>query len=358
MAAIVITPGVDAGTRLANAIAGATEQLKIVSEQLDRALSLSQGVIRRLYQINDNAARVASVSQARSTNRQPLETPARGDVTRLDLNWLNHSDDVLWRLGAVFAISRAWAWALGIRWRVARTLWSKVAIPIGRQALALIPRVWTAIMDSEIFETIAEAAGAIAAAAVTFEGVLIFAGAAIAGTALYQIWKQWDAVKKALQSLAVWLVEKVNAFGHEVLDLGGWLGQWHDPSKSPIGGSQYFSPAALGATPGQKAPLAASAQVRPRIELFLSNVRLNAGAAMLAAPLLVAPAAAQLTEPRTPYEIAKTASVVINSSPTITINAVDCHDIGQRVLAALKEHREALFEQWCGELQRRQRTEF
>jgi hypothetical protein len=50
--------------------------------------------------------------------------------------------------------------------------------------------------------------------------------------------------------------------------------------------------------------------------------------------------------------------LVINSSPTIIVNPKDRTDLKGELLEALRSHREALYEQWSRELQRRQRTEF
>jgi len=50
--------------------------------------------------------------------------------------------------------------------------------------------------------------------------------------------------------------------------------------------------------------------------------------------------------------------LVINSSPTIMVNPKDRADLKGELLDALRSHREALYEQWSRELQRRQRTEF
>jgi hypothetical protein len=52
------------------------------------------------------------------------------------------------------------------------------------------------------------------------------------------------------------------------------------------------------------------------------------------------------------------ARFVINSSPTIMVNPKDRTDLKAELLDALRNHREALYEQWSRELQRRQRTEF
>jgi len=79
---------------------------------------------------------------------------------------------------------------------------------------------------------------------------------------------------------------------------------------------------------------------------------------MIAAPLLVTPAGAELTSIRAEHHLNRAGSVTINSSPTIHINVSKCEDIEQLVLEALRHHRETIYMQWCCELQRRQRTEF
>jgi hypothetical protein len=51
-------------------------------------------------------------------------------------------------------------------------------------------------------------------------------------------------------------------------------------------------------------------------------------------------------------------SLVINSMPSIVINAEAAGDIERQVVEILRRHREMLFEQWQREAQRRQRVEF
>ena len=87
-------------------------------------------------------------------------------------------------------------------------------------------------------------------------------------------------------------------------------------------------------------------------------VRKAAAIAMLSAPLLVAPAMANISSGQPRLDTAGSATIVINSTPTIVINACQPTDIEQQIMEALRRHREALYEQLCSELQRRQRTEF
>lgn len=75
-------------------------------------------------------------------------------------------------------------------------------------------------------------------------------------------------------------------------------------------------------------------------------------------PVTAAPALAAVPLRRRGAEPSGASSLVINSAPAIQIHSSEPVEIERRVLDALREHREALFEQWHQELERRQRTEF
>ena len=83
-----------------------------------------------------------------------------------------------------------------------------------------------------------------------------------------------------------------------------------------------------------------------------------AAMALLGTPLLTAPALAGIARIQPGLEPAGVSQVVINSNPTIVINAGQADDIEDRVLQALSQHREAIYSQWLREVQKRQRTEF
>jgi hypothetical protein len=87
-------------------------------------------------------------------------------------------------------------------------------------------------------------------------------------------------------------------------------------------------------------------------------LRKAAAIAMLSTPLLAAPAMATISSGQPKLDAAGSTTIAINSTPTIIINACQPDDIERRVLEALGQHREAIYAQWCRELQRRQRTEF
>lgn len=101
-----------------------------------------------------------------------------------------------------------------------------------------------------------------------------------------------------------------------------------------------------------KTHVGANLQMRPGV------FRQAAIAAVVAAPIMPAPVlTAAAARPRG-AEPAYSGSVVINSSPSITIQTNDATDMERRVLEALREHREALYDQWHREVRRRQRVEF
>ena len=95
-------------------------------------------------------------------------------------------------------------------------------------------------------------------------------------------------------------------------------------------------------------------RVRPR---FIALQR-AAVIATLAAPLLAAPAFASIPATRREGDASCPPSIVINSTPTVVVNAHQGSDIEQKVLEALRQHRAELYEQWHREVRRRQRTEF
>ena len=80
--------------------------------------------------------------------------------------------------------------------------------------------------------------------------------------------------------------------------------------------------------------------------------------ATLAMPLVAAPSLAAIPATRGVGDGARTPSIVINSMPTVVVNSQQSGDIERQVIEALRQHREALYEQWHREVQRRQRTEF
>src|ERR1019366_2677123 len=71
-------------------------------------------------------------------------------------------------------------------------------------------------------------------------------------------------------------------------------------------------------------------------------VRKAAAIAMLSVPLLAAPALATISSGQPRPDTAGSAAIVINSTPTIVINACQPDDIEPRVMEALRQHGEAI----------------
>ncbi len=97
---------------------------------------------------------------------------------------------------------------------------------------------------------------------------------------------------------------------------------------------------------------------RLAMQLQPGTFRHSVIAAALAAPMLSAPTMAAVPTCQREAEPAYSNSLVINSSPSITIKVSDASEIERRVLDALRQHREALYDQWHREVRRRQRVEF
>jgi hypothetical protein len=339
------------------AVSKAVEQRTHISKHLDLVDRFSQSARSGLRNIVDNAARFKPISQETASDRQPTSAAIKEDLKWPYGEW-ESTEETFFSMGIFFAALRVWAGALQSIGRRLLTVWSKLVVPIGRGIVATVARISRFILESEIFGAIAQALEAIKAVLLTLQGALIATDGAVVGVAAYEIWRPRDGVKRVIQNVRSMLTDKERAFGHELAGLGEWFGREHDPSRNPIGWPHYSSPVVLPPNSERNGLVAAWKAVQPRLELFLSGARVQAAATMLAVPLLVTPASPQLSSIRPQYATTKTASVIINSSPTITITGSDCHNIEQRVLAALKEDRQAMFDQWCLELQRRQRTEF
>jgi len=95
------------------------------------------------------------------------------------------------------------------------------------------------------------------------------------------------------------------------------------------------------------------------IQSGLITLQRAAVIATLAAPLLAAPALASIPAARRASgDTSCIPSIVINSTPTVVVNSSQSSEIERQVLEALRQHRDALYEQWHREVRRRQRTEF
>lgn len=152
----------------------------------------------------------------------------------------------------------------------------------------------------------------------------------------------------ALRARIVWLASRIEAAG---LEAASTLAE-------RIGSAAMLAPMrAAIVRPLSVSPIASdTARIGgpPRFSAF----RRAAVAAVIAAPMLTAPALAAVPSRQRGAEPAPGPSLVINSAPSIVINAGDPGEIERRVLDALGQHRDAIYEQWHRELRRRQRTEF
>jgi hypothetical protein len=260
----------------------------------------------------------------------------------------------------------------------AKSFWRNGLAPIGAGGTSAIGRgiipIWRAASGAQSFATVIERGtdvGAIgsAAPAATTEIVPLTAGVASL------MWTNWAAV-------VLGLCKMVAAVSHEALTIIGRV------ASVVSGAPQVRSIEGLGEASARARYSGANANQYGLISSVLASVaaseslmspralaNLNqpefrnssqqglltfgraAAIAMLSAPLFVGPKASMLQDPQR-IDKACSASIVINSTPTIVINSSQAAEIEHQVLEALAHHREAIFEQWSRELQRRQRTEF
>lgn len=202
------------------------------------------------------------------------------------------------------------------------------------------------------------------------------------GTRAYPAWRDWSPLLIAMQAAAktagdelITFVSKIasatdSAFG----DFGGISGDNVESASGEttrprsnrrgVDRTRSIALSSLGSIATVPTRAATRAFVAFNQPGLLSDVqprqmsrRRVAAIAIVSAPLLAAPAVAAMPAQDREHS-PRVASVVIKSTPTIVINSDQPADIEHRVLDTLRQHREALFEQWQHELQRRQRTEF
>jgi len=341
------------------AVADSTQKLNVLSIKISAFLSKTDLVSPAMLKAVYNAAPLTPISQATAMHceyRGKCDSNANVIAEWLDaitslphLKWSAGAAGILF--GEAYSIGTIESWLTALL-----RSWSRIVLPTLSGAWGLLGgslglvsrRILRLVVDSGVVGSVAEGLGAIAALIsahiVPVVAVVAAVRALIALTIVLP--RHWEVVKKAMQRLR----RRSVAFGY-------WLEEEFSRLADSLHTPYWYYGVRSGPTSRKSALLASREALQPRLELFLRSVRVNAAAAMLAAPMLVTPRTGQIVSIRPPYEVSRTASVVINSSPTITI-ASDCHDIEQRVLAALKEDRQAMFDQWCLELQRRQRTEF
>jgi hypothetical protein len=356
----------------AAAISVATDPVSALSARLAALSNTSANTALQIANVSVTAAQMIAQGQLMTTCCQyPGFTPSETHSSR--------SSNVD-RIQRLFVSGTAFVATLGVLLEAGKWIWTtglpivkKGGLAIGRAAAAL----WELASASDALVAAADTVGELlaAAAALAARAPLAAIGAtALVGGAAYVAWRERGAITRAIRSLGA-------AISHEAMKL-----------RSELSATGLDGPEDGGdedALPGSKKAVSRSGWRRLRsiapstlnpVNAGLANIKpfvlspswyasfspssLSARAlrgatvAMLAAPLLASPALAAIPARGTSALAVASDSVVINSSPTITINASDCRDIEQRVLEAFRKHREELYAQWCNELQRRQRTEF
>ena len=208
----------------------------------------------------------------------------------------------------------------------------------------------------------------------------IAAAVAVLAGAAYLVWRNWSAIVGAIRRAASAVSRDVIAIMSKLASavMGGPEGSTREDLR-PAGDAAIrrpmrsrgwssllsIAPAVLesvasGSTGG--AAFAFMAWKQPGLwsgsQPGQLTLRKATAIAMLAAPLLAAPMLAAVPSGRQRTGTESLASVVINSAPTVVINSNQPADIEHQVLEALRQHREAIYEEWHRELRRRQRTEF
>jgi len=357
------------------AISAGTERVNDLSARLSALAAISGTAALQIAGLS-NAAHTMATGQALATRCQcKCEAPTKPPSTVSSL-W-----EKAWKgffLGAA-AIGAAGLWSAA-----AKRLWAIISAPIVMNGLAAIGRMVTSLraveFASEAFVAVAETLGELFAAVAALAAsvpiaAMVAAAAHLAGSA-YLMWRNWSAIVRAIRRLCA-------AVSHAAISImdklaSAVMGEPEGSSTEDSGpagdavlrrhardrlyglapsllASVFASPrpvSSRGFTALNQAQLWSGFQQRPLA------VRKAAAIAMLSVPLLAAPAMANLSSGQSRPDTAGSAAIVINSTPTIVINACQPDDIEQRVLEALRQHREAIYVQWSRELQRRQRTEF
>ncbi len=260
-----------------------------------------------------------------------------------------------------------WIWTTGI------PLFSSVKVALGRIGISL----WQAVAASEALAALSETAVELAAALATLAAspaILLTAIAGLIAAGSYLVWYNWGAIAKVIgRSTAAVSREVTNVIGKlasVVVGVENGTPQDFEPAGSATSHKQtgrrgnglaprmlaWIATHGLPAEPPSLQVIKAS-QMWSGFQPGSVSLGRAVAMAMLTAPLLVAPAMANMSSDRATAQEANV-SMVFNSIPTIVINACQPGDIEHRIAEALRQHREAIFVEWSRELQRRQRVEF
>ncbi len=354
-------------TAFAAALSSATIRVNDFSTQLKALSKTFQEAARQIAHLSSSAAQITAPSQQITTYSQcacavPTEPTSSASSFLDTIKRVFVPVAALVTTTGAFLAAGRWLLTIDIGLRLTKTLSA-----IG-EAMA---GFWPVVDASEFFAAVAEAATELTAAVAALAASPVLAViaeiavavAALAGVA-YLIWRNWHAIvtilrtaAKAVSGEAITILRKVaEALNGDFQDrIEEYLGMSRDMPKRWRG---WVRPTSYFAT----LPLLASGPSgQPGIgPHFLGGAGSLGGAAllMLAAPLLAAPTLAGVPSRRASVDGIGAGSIVINSSPTITVNCCDADDIQPQILEALRQHRETIYQQWCSEVQRRQRTDF
>jgi hypothetical protein len=367
------------------------------SDHVDDLAAVATAISTAAVRVNNFSSRIAALSNISIT--QALKTPtlsstaaqmiAQGQLLATccqcpavtspqatSETWLTHleaAESAFVISAALLGGTKLWADAIkcagaGVLGRIVKTsggILVRMAGPIVR-----------AIAESEALAIVVDAARELiaAVAALVASAPLAAIGATARGGVTYSIWRERGAIARGIRSLDAGISHEAMKLWSELVPTGPDGSEEDGDKGSPPASEQarrrsgwrrlrsiarsILNPVGAGLATIEPLVLSPSWYASLLPSSVSAGFVEGATVAMLAAPLLVSPALAAIPARGTSAEAIASDSVVINSSPTITINASDCGDIEQRVLAALREHREELYAQWCNELQRRQRTEF
>jgi hypothetical protein len=340
-----------------------------VREFAARLGSLSQVAENAAIQLNNvdvTSARLLAKSQAIATCCQCIDKPA--NKMKSSASWWGQSVDQF-ALAAI-GIGAAKLYLDAIEYF--RTMFRAVLVRGLSAAGKPVVTVLKGILAYPAIEVALDAASTALAAVTSPMGLAIATLLAAVGGVAYFVWRNWNSIAPAVRKIGSIIAVEAKDLVGKISSAAGALFSARssktfrratDPHLtigSPTRNHASDTRRNLGTADLILIPLSLVSPVPPESVGFrAANAAVRtAAAAMLITPLLMTPANADIASVQPRIKATRTASVVINSSPTITISASNCGDIEQRVLEALRKHREELYSQWCGELQRRQRIQF
>ena len=344
--------------KFAAALSTATERVVRLSAQV-RTLANSSKAALPIADLTANTARVVTKSLVTATARQYR----RGIVTRESnqaSSFLEKALSAMFVGAAIVAAAKLWRDA-GAR-LLKTSIGHAVVVRVATAATAL----HEATTGSEVLASIAEGVSALVGGATLPEGALSTAvsasGAAFLSGDSYPPARDWTAVIRVIRKVGSTLTDEAMTFIRKVASVVG--------GESEPASGDTVSDRGTAREGSRHRYALASSRWNSIVTSLLRISQSSDGSktpgipfprmatAMLAVPLLVTPAITDLPVGQMRNDSTSATSVVINSAPTIVINSSQAEDIESRILEVLKQHREAIYAQWCAELKRRQRTKF